>query len=187
MTTGYQIKEQDRVYFVTFQIVEWVDVFTRKDYKDIIIDSFKYCQKNKRLVIFAYVIMSNHIHIILSSDKEELSNTIRDLKRHISKTIIKFIEVCNESRKEWMLKIFEKAASKHKRNDNYQVWTHKNHAELIYSNKFLQEKIDYIHFNPVRAGIVENPEEYIYSSAVNYSGKKGLIDVFCVSMMWKTY
>ena len=85
-----------------------------------------------------------------------------------------------------MLKVFKIAAAKHKRNSEYQFWTHENHSELIYSNKFIEQKLDYIHNNPVRAGIVSQPEEYIYSSAKNYAGEAGLIDVEIISRRWKT-
>jgi REP element-mobilizing transposase RayT len=67
MPTGYQIKEQDQLYFITLQVVDWVDVFTRQVYRDIVIENLKYCQEHKGLVIYAYVIMSNHIHLLVQS------------------------------------------------------------------------------------------------------------------------
>jgi REP element-mobilizing transposase RayT len=173
MTHGYQIKNQSTLHYLTFQIVHWADIFTRKAYKDIIIDSLRYCQQNKGLIISAYVIMSNHVHILASSDNENLSEIVWDFKRHTSKKIIETIENEMESRREWLLMIFKYAARKHKRNDKYQVWTHENHAEEIYSNKFIEQKVNYIHNNPVRSGIVINPEDYVYSSARNYAGLEG--------------
>ena len=100
--------------------------------------------------------------------------------------MLKEIEEGSESRKNWMMITFKIAAAKHKRNSEFQFWTHENHAVLIYSTKFIEQKIDYIHNNPVRAGIVENPEEYIYSSAKNYAGEKGLIDIETINRVWKT-
>ncbi len=82
MSTGYQVKDQDALYFLTFQVVDWVDIFTRKVYKDIIIDSFRYTMENKGFQIFAYVIMSNHVHLIANSSIGRLSDTIRDLKKN---------------------------------------------------------------------------------------------------------
>ena len=187
MPTGYQIKEQDKLHFVTLQVVEWVDVFSRQKYRDIIIENLTYCQKNKGLELFGWVIMSNHIHLLIKSKTMELSNILRDFKSYTSKKIIEEIDTCNESRKEWMLKIFKDAAFKHKRNSEYQFWTHENHAEYIYSNKFIEQKLDYIHNNPVRAGIVENPEEYRYSSARDYAGETGLLEVIQTMRLWKTY
>ena len=187
MSTGYQIKEQDKLHFVTLQVVEWVDIFTRQKYRDIIITNLEYCQKNKGLEIFAWVIMSNHIHLLIKSENAELSDILRDFKSYTSKKIIAEIDSCNESRREWMLKIFKDAAFKHKRNSEYQFWTHENHAEYIYSNKFIEQKLDYIHNNPVRAGIVEKPEEYKYSSAKDYAGEKGLLEIEIIMRQWKTY
>lgn len=187
MPTGYQIKEQDKLHFVTLQVVEWIDIFTRQKYRDIIINNLDYCQKNKGLEIFAWVIMSNHIHLLIKSEQEELSNILRDFKSFTSKKIIEEIDSCNESRKDWMLKIFKDAAFKHKRNSVYQFWTHENHAEHIFSNKFIEQKLEYIHNNPVRAGIVEKPEEYKYSSAKDYAGEKGLLEINTTMTSWKTY
>jgi putative transposase len=85
MTTGYKIQDQGALYYVTFQIVSWIDLFTRKVYKNIIIDSLKFCQENKGLEIYAYVILSNHMHLLVISDKEMLSDTIRDFKSYTAK------------------------------------------------------------------------------------------------------
>ena len=90
----------------------------------------------------------------------------------------------NESRRTWMLYLFEFEAKKHKRNTKYQVWTHKNHPEYIYSNKFIRQKLDYIHNNPVKAGIVEHSEEYLYSSARNYAGLDNLLTIEMLSLPW---
>jgi REP element-mobilizing transposase RayT len=186
MSTGYQIKNQSALHYLTLQIVQWADVFSRKTYRDIVIDSFKYCQKNKGLEITAYVIMSNHIHLLAKSATDDLSGTIRDFKRHTSKHIIEAIQNNSESRREWLLLIFKHAAKKHSRNETYQVWTHENHAEEIFSNNFIEQKIEYIHANPVRAGIVEKPEEYLYSSARNYADMDSLIEIDKAMLRWKT-
>ena len=187
MPTGYQINEQDKLHFVTLQVVAWVDIFTRKNYRDIIITNLEYCQKHKGLEIYGWVVMSNHLHLLVKSHKEELSNILRDFKSYTSKKIIEEIHSCNESRREWMLKIFKNAAFEHKRNSEYQFWTHENHAEYIYSTKFIEQKLDYIHNNPVRAGIVEKPEEYLYSSAKNYADEEGLLKTEIIERQWKTY
>jgi putative transposase len=187
MPTGYQIKEQDKPHFLTLQVVEWIDIFTRQRYRDIVIDNLKYCQEKKGLEIYAWVIMSNHIHLLAKNDQEGLSNTLRDFKNYTSKKIIDEIDTCNESRKEWMIKLFKDSAFKHKRNSEHQFWTHENHAEHIFSNKFMEQKLDYIHNNPVRAGIVDKPEDYRYSSARDYAGENGLLKVELISRQWKTY
>jgi REP element-mobilizing transposase RayT len=177
MTTGYRIKEQDALYYLTLQVVDWVDIFTRPVYRDIVIDSLQHCIKQKGLQVFAYVIMSNHVHLIVQSSIGDLSGTIRDFKKYTAKRIIETAEVTPESRREWMLNQFRYNASKHQRNSRYQVWTHENHAIWLYSNNFIAEKIEYIHNNPVRAKIVQHPEDYIYSSARNYATLSAVLDI----------
>ncbi len=186
MTTGYQIKEQDKLHFITLQVVDWVDVFSRESYRKIIIDNLAYCQQHKGLEIYGWVIMSNHLHLLARSNLGELSNTLRDFKSYTSKKILETIETGTESRREWMLNLFKQAAFKHKRNSDFQFWTHENHAEHIFSNKFMEQKLDYIHNNPVRAGIVTKPEEYKYSSASDYADGNGLLKVEKIILRWKT-
>lgn len=186
MTQGYKIFNQDALYFMTFQVVGWVDIFTRKIYRDIIIDGFKFCQKEKGLEIYAYVIMSNHVHIMAKSNKNNLSSIVRDLKRHTSKKILETINEVRESRREWLLMVFKHAASKHTRNNTFQVWTHENQPKEIFSNKFIEQKINYIHQNPVKAGIVEKAEDYLYSSARNYADMENLLEIYKASFRVKT-
>ena len=186
MPTGYQINDQNKAHYVTLQIVEWVDIFTRKIYRDILIDALNYCSRHKRLEIYGYVIMSNHAHLLVRSGNENLSGTLRDFKSFTSKEMLKAIDEGPESRSKWMLAIFKNVAIRHKRNSDFQVWTHENHAVEIFSSKFVEQKLDYIHNNPVRAGLVESPEEYIYSSAKDYAGEKGLVDVELIDRVWKT-
>jgi REP element-mobilizing transposase RayT len=182
MPTGYQIKDQEGLYYLTFQIVDWIDIFSRQIYRDIVIDSFKYAIENKEFQLFAYVIMSNHVHIISNSAIGKLSSTIGDIKKYTSKRIIETIQSINESRREWLLNRFEYKAKQHKRNKGYQVWTHENHAIHLYSPEFIAEKLEYLHQNPVRAGIVTNPEDYLYSSARNYAELEFVIEIELLSL-----
>ena len=176
MSTGYKISEKEGAYFLTFQIVGWVDIFTRKVYRDIVIDSFKFCQTNKALNLFAYVIMSNHLHLIAQSGNGDLSGFIRDFKSFTGKQFKIEIDQLTESRRDWMKMVFEFHA-KFKKKQDFQFWTHENHAELIYSQKFIVQKVNYIHNNPVKSGLVTRPEDYLYSSARNYTDMDALIDV----------
>ncbi|MDR2653409.1 MAG: transposase [Prevotellaceae bacterium] len=185
MSTGYEIKEQDKLHYVTFQVVHWVDVFTRRMYRDIVIDCLAFCQKNKGLEIFAYVIMSNHIHLLIRNEQKELSKTIREIKSYTAKKILESVQTENESRSEWLLNIFEFSSKRHKRNEKYQLWTHENHSELIYSEKFIEQKINYIHENPVRSGIVTKAEDYLYSSARNYAELENVLDITKIELQWK--
>lgn len=178
MGNSYQIHDQYGLYFLTFQIVGWVDVFSRKDYRDLVIDSLQFCRKHKQLDIYAYVIMSNHLHLIAQSKSGQLSNTIRDFKRFTANNILKSIHSNNrESRRDWMDVVFRYHAKYNKRAKEKQFWTHENHAVELSNNRMIDSRVNYIHQNPVRAGIVELPEEYIYSSAKNYCGLPAILDI----------
>jgi REP element-mobilizing transposase RayT len=178
MPEGYQIYDQQGLYFLTLQVVDRIDIFSRNTYRMIVLDSMKYCIANKGLQLYAYVIMTNHIHMIVSTAPGfNLSDAIRDFKRHTSKTIINTIQQEPESRRDWMLMLMQRAASKHKRNEHFQLWTHENHAIELHSVSFTKQKLDYIHNNPVRAGFVDRAEDWLYSSARNYANEQGLIDI----------
>ncbi len=177
MKEGYIIRNQEKIHFITSTVVDWIDVFTRKTYKDVVIESLTFCIENKGMILYGYVIMSNHIHLIVQSEEGKLSGLIRDFKKFTAKSILEKIQNESESRREWMLERFKKATETHSRNKNYQFWRYGNHAKEIYSHKFMWSKLNYIHLNPVRAGIVKKASHYLYSSASNYVENKGLIEV----------
>jgi len=172
----------DKAYFLTLTVVNWIDVFTRKNHRDAIISSLKYCQKEKGLIIFAYCLMSNHIHIIANAEEPFLlKDTIRDFKKFTSKKIVAQIQNETESRREWMLKLFEDEAEPSKRHKYYKFWQEGNHAIELFSEKFVWDKINYIHNNPVEAGLVKQAHEWIYSSASNYQELESIIEVERIS------
>ncbi|HRT90095.1 MAG TPA: transposase [Bacteroidales bacterium] len=187
MSLAYKIIDQTKLYFVTFRVTGWVDIFTRDSYRNIIIDNLEFCIQNKGLEIYAWVLMSNHLHLLLKSNTGNLSGTIRDFKSYTGKMIINEIINGTESRKEWMLKLFLRKSSDDNKHGQYQVWAHNNHAEIIDSDKFIEQKLEYIHMNPVRNGLVVRPEDYRYSSAVDYSGDKGMLTINRIILKWKTY
>jgi putative transposase len=179
---GYIIHDQQAIYYMTFTVVGWIDVFSRQCYRDFVIESFKYCQQHKGMHLHAYVIMTNHVHLIVSADEGfSISNFVRDCKKYTAKQILDDIAANGiESRREWMLHQFEYYASRHSRNEKYQLWEHDNHFVELSSPAFTQQKIDYIHQNPVRAGLVYRAEDYVYSSASNYAGIDQIIDIDCL-------
>jgi len=177
MKEGYIIREQAKAHFITATVVDWIDVFTRQVYRDCVVECLNYCIANKGMIVYGYVIMSNHIHLIIQSEVGKLSDLVRDFKKFTAKSILEKIHSEPESRREWMLERFQKATESHTRNKNYQFWQYGNHAEEIYTNKFMWSKLDYIHLNPVRAGVVNKASEYIYSSASNYLYGKGIVEV----------
>jgi len=168
---GYAIGDQYETYFLTFTVVGWVDLFTRKECRDIVINSLKYCQDRKYLIINAYVIMSSHIHIICRAEEgsDGLSAIVRDFKKFTSKQILDFVlNDKKESRREWLKVVFQYHAKYNKNNTNYQVWQQNNQPKQLLNPKFISQKLNYIHNNPVAENIVEKPEDYLYSSAKQY-------------------
>ena len=178
-TTRYRIWDQNALNYITIATVYWIDIFTRRIYKDIVINSLDYCRREKGLVLNAYVIMSNHLHIIVRAREGfKLSNIIRDFKRHTAKRIIKEIkENIKESRTEWILELLQRAGAENSKNKMYQFWRQDNHPIELYTNTVIEEKLNYIHNNPVKAGVVENSEDYLFSSARNYAEMEALIEI----------
>ena len=173
---GYKIRDQQGIFFITFAVVQWIDVFTRREYADIVIESMHYCIQHKALKVHAWCIMSNHVHLIVSTN-DNLSDILRDFKKFTSKAIIEAIKNNDtESRKNWMLWIFKKAGEKNSRNQDYQFWVQDNHPIQLQTIDFTLSKLNYLHNNPVKAGMVEKPEDYLLSSAkYYYSGSAGLL------------
>ncbi|MBR3478192.1 MAG: transposase [Bacteroidaceae bacterium] len=174
------------LYFTTSTVVDWMDVFTRPVYKHIIIDSLKYCQEHKGLEIYAWVLMTNHLHMIVGLDNvqtnsqspSQIGDVLRDFKKFTSKGIVKAIEQNQqESRKEWLIDRCSFRGANDCKVKNYKFWQDGSYLETIHSYDFYKEKLNYIHMNPVRQEIVERPEDYLYSSARNYSGMQGMINV----------
>jgi len=178
MSEKYKVLNHEGIYFVTITVVDWIDLFIRPVYKQIIIDSLKYCIENKGLEIYAYMLMSSHLHLIVSSRNGfQLNETIRDFKKHTSKRLVQSIKENSESRKEWILERFSLAADKIKRGVDHKVWQDGFHPVELDTNSMIDQRMDYLHNNPVEEEIVENPEDYLYSSARNYCGRIGLIEV----------
>ncbi len=176
----YSISDKVGCYFVTFTVIHWIDIFSRKEYRDIIVDSLNYCIAEKGLKVYAWVIMSNHIHLIITTKSEEgnISNIIRDFKKFTSKEITKAIQTIPESRREWILNAMSKEAGRIGRATYYKLWKDDNHAITIDGKIIgIKERIHYIHDNPVRNGLVEKEWDYVYSSAKDYQGKKGLVNI----------
>jgi len=153
-------------YFITFTVVGWIDVFTRQKYCEILLESLAFCQKNKKLEVFSFVIMSNHIHLIVRQQDGKLSGVIRDFKSFTAKKIIEEIETNpKESRKDWLLHLFKFHAKFKNQNEVYQFWQKTSYPIELYSNEVFDQKLDYIHNNPVKSGIVTDIHSYFYSSA----------------------
>jgi REP element-mobilizing transposase RayT len=183
MSTKYKATELEKAYFITITTVGWVDIFTRLNQKYVIINALKHCQENKGLTIFAYCLMYSHLHLFCRADSTfSLSEIMRDFKKFTSKKIIQSILEEPESRREWLLEHFRKSCEHLSRPQSYKVWQDGYHAEEVFSNRWIKEKINYIHQNPVNEKIVTEPENYYFSSARNYADLESALDIEVVFM-----
>jgi REP element-mobilizing transposase RayT len=182
MSRKYKIQDQEAVYFVTFTTIYWLDIFTRQEYKDIFLDSIRYCQENKGLELYAYCIMSSHVHLIIARRGEpELQDIMRDIKKYTAVSIISAIKNNpQESRRDLLMCLFEKEGKYNKDNEKYQFWQRHSHPIALDTEAKLYQRMGYIHNNPVEAGIVLQPEHYLYSSAATYGGLPGLMNVILI-------
>lgn len=182
MSRKYKFADSQKLYFVTFTVLHWIDFFIREEYREIFIDSVKHCQVHKGLEVYAWCIMPSHIHLIIgSAGKNPLEGIVRDLKSFTSRSYRKVLEgngQVNESRKYWLLKMMYKAGKENSNNNDYQFWEQHNHPIELNSADQMDRILEYIHLNPVHAGFVDQPEHWLYSSARDYgTGIKGFIDL----------
>lgn len=178
MASSLHIKAENELHFLTFTIIDWIDIFSNSKFKDIITENLSYCRKEKGLQLFSYVIMTNHLHLIArAKDSFKLSGIVRDFKKFSSKKLYDNLINSNDPRRKWMQQLFLESGQKNKDNSFIQVWQQHNHPIELYSNKVIDQKMDYIHNNPVVAGIVLNPEYYLYSSARNYADMETVMEI----------
>ena len=177
----YNIRK-DKTYFMTMTVVDWIDLFTRVNQKQLIVDSLNYCQENKGLNIFGWCLMPSHLHLIANTKIPfDLDHVVRDFKRHTSKNAVLIIENEAESRREWLLDKFAYAGKIHPKNRNHKVWQDKNHAIELYTEQVTWQKLNYIHRNPVVDKIVYNEQDYLFSSARNYYGLPNVLEIDCLT------
>lgn len=172
----WKVIPEVNLYFATTTIVAWRPVFTSPTYCNILIAGLKHCIENKGLHLHGYVIMPTHAHYILSTNHGIcLSDVMRDFNTHTSREITGLL---TSEKRDSMLRVFRRAAVEDRRGNNFKVWQTGFHPIYIISDEFHWKKLDYIHYNPVRAGLVGQPEQWEYSSARNYIlGDHSIIEV----------
>jgi REP element-mobilizing transposase RayT len=168
----YVILDPDKPHFLTCTVVEWLPVFTRPDSAQIILDSWAYQRARAGLRLFGYVILENHLHFVAQAPR--LDKCLSSFKSFTAARLIELLETHRAERLLARLR-FTKRAHKHDR--DYQFWQEGSHAEMVFSEPVMREKLEYIHQNPVKRGYVDLPEHWRYSSARNYCGQPGLIEI----------
>ncbi|MEB3347728.1 transposase [Aquimarina gracilis] len=178
MSRKYKFHNKRGLYFVSFATVYWIDVFTRQQYFEVLADSIRYCRKEKGMELYCYCFMPSHIHLIFRSANEKPMELLRDFKRYTSKKMIEsIVNNPQESRKEWLLWMFEKAGKAIGNVTQYQFWQHHNQPIELWSEEVIKQKINYIHQNPIVLGFVTNVVDWKYSSARNYQDDPTVLDI----------
>lgn len=178
MSRKYKFHNKEGLYFISFAVVYWLDVFVRDEYSQILVDSLAYCRKNKGLEIYAWCIMPSHVHLVFRAKENNPGVLLKELKTFTSKKMQAAIdENIQESRKEWLLWMMERAGLKNSNVKNRQFWQQHNQPIELWSPAVIDQKINYIHNNPIEAGFVLEPEHWKYSSAIDYAGGKGVLEI----------
>jgi putative transposase len=176
MSRKYKFWDSQKMYFISFATVNWIDLFTRNEYKEELIKCWQYCQEKKGLEIYAWCIMPSHVHMIIGSNNKPLEDIVRDMKSFTSAQMKKMIATHpQESRREWLLWMFERAGKKNGNNNDWQFWQQHNQPIEITDQQKYNEVLHYIHQNPVAGGFVFTAEQWIYSSASGYEKNDGKI------------
>jgi putative transposase len=168
----YKVLQDHHTYFATCTVVNWLPLFSKPDLAQIILDSLQFLNETERLILHAYVIMENHLHLIGSS--HDFSSQMKNFKSFTARRLVDFLSQSGPHSDLKKLAVFRK---RHKADQDFQVWQEGYHPEAILNEGMLRTKIDYIHHNPVRRGYVELPEYWRYSSAGQYAGLAGLLRV----------
>ena len=168
----YVITEPDKPHFLTCTLMEWLPLFIRPYLVDHLLGCWRYQQTHQNLQLFGYVVLENHLHFVAQAPN--LSKCLRQFKSFTARQIIDDLQSKGAERALQRLRFSKRA---HKQDRVYQLWQEGSHAEQIYSETVMRQKLDYIHFNPVKRGYVELPEHWRYSSTRNYAGMEGLIEI----------
>ena len=184
MSHKYKVIDSAQPTFITITVVDWVDLFIRSEYTKILDASLNYCIQNKGLRVHAYVYMTSHLHLIVTSEEVALQDIIRDLKKFTSKRIIEAIKEYPESRREWLLKKFSFAAKRTKRGVNYKFWKDGYHPVLLNTFKKIEQRVNYIHYNPVAARFVYHERDWINSSYCVYEESNRETPGVSVEPLW---
>jgi REP element-mobilizing transposase RayT len=172
MRSRYVIHEKDQPHFLTCTIVGWLPIFTRPEAVDIVLDSWRFLQQENRLRIYGYVILENHLHLIASAP--DLIKEIDDFKSYTARRLI---DLLTDLKVETLLQQLRFWKSHHKVDRAHQLWQEGNQPKQILSDSMMLQKLEYIHMNPVKRGFVDEAVHWRYSSARNYAGMPGLLNV----------
>jgi REP element-mobilizing transposase RayT len=170
--TRYRIFETEYPYFLTCTIVGWLPVFTRPGAVQVLFDCWTFLRHERNFKLYGYVVMENHLHMIASA--AELSSAMKSFKMYTARRIIELLE---RHAAEVLLRQLRALKLRHKTKSEYQVWQEGSKPKQIGTDAMMRPKLEYMHNNPVKRGYVDEPVHWRYSSARNYAGLPGLVEV----------
>ncbi len=166
---------------MTFSVIHWINVFCRQRYFDCMVESLKFAQEHKKLELYAYCIMPNHVHMVMRAPNGDPGMILNQMKSYTSKTIRDMIiHRHGESRRDWIIPMMRDKALIMSNGKDYQFWQHSNYPIELWSPAVIDQKVNYIHQNPVVAGYVDDPTHWKHSSARNYDEQDGPLDILVV-------
>lgn len=165
--SNFKFYEREYPYFLTCSVVDGIDLFADQKNSQIILNALEHMQTKMGIKIYGFVIMHNHIHFI--AEGQSLSEDIRRFKSFTAREIIRYLESSNRS---ILLKRLQRGKRNHKKESTYQVWEEGSYPKQINTLQKMEAFMEYIHFNPVKAGFIHKPEYWRYSSAINYLGER---------------
>jgi putative transposase len=168
----YRFRDDCTPHFLTCTVVAWLPVFTRPETVQIVLDSWRFLQAEGRLVLYGFVVLDNHLHWIASAD--DLSKEVGDFKSFTARRILDYLQEQQASTLLGLLGMFKR---RHKAGQSYQLWQEGSHPQLIQDDDMMRQKLEYIHNNPAKRGYVDDPTHWRYSSARNYAGQRGILEV----------
>jgi REP element-mobilizing transposase RayT len=178
MCRKYNFRDQLKLHFVSFAVVNWIDLFTRPEYNKVLLSSLRFCQNEKGLAVYAWCMMPSHVHLIIGTKSNDMQNILRDYKSFTSgKLREEILKHPSKSRREWLIWMMERAGKKNTNNKGWQLWQQHNQPIELSTNEMLDQRLHYLHMNPVVSGYVNEPEHWRFSSAIGYSGGKGLLAI----------
>jgi putative transposase len=169
----YRIGETEYPYFLTGTVVGWLPVFTRPEAVQIVFDCWDFLRHNRAFVLYGYLVLENLLHLIASAP--DLTNAMKSFKMFTAKAIIELLE---RHSAEMLLRQLRALKLRHKTRSEYQVWQEGSHPKQIANEETMRQKLEYMHNNPVKRGYVDEAVHWRCSSARNYAGLRGLIDVW---------
>ncbi len=169
----YQFANPAQPHFLTCTVIEWLPVFTRQEATQILFDSWNYLQRNQGLQLYGFVVLENHLHVVAQA--RNLPSTWSNFKSYTARRIIDLLKAHHTDTLLERMRLTHKAE---RIDREYQFWQEGSHPQVIEGEEMLRQKLNYIHQNPVKRGYVDESEHWRWSSARNYAGREGLVDVY---------